>query len=293
MPFQVNNNSLRRWGGYLYLCPYLVLFAAFVVYPFFYGLGLSLLQWELLSGAPAKFVGLQNYQEAVNDPYFWKALWATVRFVVMITPLTVVGALLLALGLHAIKGPRQGFYRTLYFIPTLISITVVGILWRWFYTSEFGLFAALLQKIHLSIPFISDSRLAMKSIVVMTLWWTIGGPMVILLAGLQQIPPQYFEAAEIDGAGSLAKFRHVTLPQLRPVLLFVFVMNLIGSFQVFGQTFIVTWGGPELSTRVLVQYIYETAFQRYRMGYGAAMSWLLFVIVLVMSVAQFRLMREK
>ena len=287
------HQSIQRWSGYLFLCPYLAVFAVFLALPFFYGLGLSLVQWEMLSETPAKFVGMQNYREALGDAYFWKALWATVRFVVMTTPLTVGAALLIALGLHAIKGRRQGLYRTLYFLPTLISISVAGILWRWFYTSEFGLFNALLQKIGWSIPFINDPKLAMKSIVAMTLWWTVGGPVVILLAGLHQIPRQYYEAAEIDGAGPLAMLRHVTLPQLRPVLLFALVMNLIGSFQVFGQTFIITWGGPELSTRVLVQYIYETAFRNYRMGYGAAMSWLLFMVVLVLSIAQFRLMREK
>jgi multiple sugar transport system permease protein len=133
----------------------------------------------------------------------------------------------------------------------------------------------------------------MPSVVLMTLWWTVGAPAVILLAGLKQIPRHYYEAAALDGATSWQRFRHITLPLLRPVLLFVLVMNTIGSFQVFGQTFMMTRGGPELTTRVLVQYIYETAFNFYRMGYGAAMSWLLFVVIAVFAAVQFRIMRER
>jgi multiple sugar transport system permease protein len=133
----------------------------------------------------------------------------------------------------------------------------------------------------------------MPSIVLMTLWWTVGGSMLVLLAGLQQIPESYYEAAAIDGAGRWAQFRHITLPLLRPVLLFVVLTGLIGAFQVFGQTFMVTRGGPELSTRVMVQYIYETAFNHYRMGYGAAMSWLLFLIIALVAAFQFRLGRSQ
>ena len=184
-------------------------------------------------------------------------------------------------------------YRAMYFLPVLISISVAGILWRWFYNNEFGLFNAFLSGVGMKIPWISDTRWAMKSIVFMTVWWAVGGPMVVFLAGLQQVPRHYYEAASIDGAGPMRQFWSITLPLLRPVLLFVTVMNIIGSFQVFGQTFMITRGGPEHSTRVLVQYIYETAFTEYRMGYGAAMSWLLFLCIAVFSAIQFRLMRER
>jgi multiple sugar transport system permease protein len=133
----------------------------------------------------------------------------------------------------------------------------------------------------------------MRSIVLMTVWWTLGGPMVVLLAGLHQIPRQYHEAAAIDGAVGWRRLVHVTLPLLRPVLLFVLVLNIIGAFQVFGQTFMITGGGPDLSTRTMVQFIYETAFNSYRMGYAAALSWLLFLVVAAFSFLQFRLMRER
>ncbi len=288
-----NTHTLSRYTGYWFLLPYLLLFCAFLVLPFCYGLGLSLFRWEMLSPQPPHFIGLGNYNEAIHSPYFWKALWATFRFVVMIVPLSLSGALLVALGINALPSNRQTFFRASYFFPTLISISVAGILWRWFFSTEFGLFNSYLDYVNIKIPWLTDTAWAMKSIVIMTFWWTIGVPMVILLAGLQQIPSHYYEAAQIDGAGSFQRFFYITLPLLRPVLLFVIVMSIIGSFQVFGQTFMITRGGPELSTRVLVQYIYETAFTHYRMGYGASMSWILFLVIAVFSYIQFRFLREK
>jgi len=289
----VNRRLRRRWAGYLFLLPYLGLFAVFLLLPLAYGLGLSFFRWEMISPAPPKLLGLGNYVEAFQDDRFWRALWATFRFVLMAVPSTVGLALFVALGIHHGGGRRQGMYRAMYFLPVLVSISVAGILWRWFYNSEFGLLNAFLGTWGVKIPWIRDARWAMKSIVFMTIWWTVGGPMVVFLAGLNQLPRQYYEAASIDGASPFRQFWSITLPLLRPVMLFVTVMNIIGSFQVFGQTFMITRGGPEHSTRVLVQYIYETAFTEYRMGYGAAMSWLLFVCIAVFSILQFRLMRER
>jgi len=289
----MNQPLLRRWSGYLYALPYLLLFGVFIVAPLLYGLGLSLFQWEMLSRLKPRFIGAANYLEALHDPYFWKALGATFRFVVMEVPFTIGLALLIAVGLKSLRGKRQAFYRAAYFAPTILTISVAGLLWRWFYNSEFGLFNAYLGHLGIKIPWLTDTGWAMLSIVLMTLWWTVGGPMVVLLAGLQNIPPHYHEAAALDGATGWQSFRHITLPLLRPVLLFVVVINIIGAFQVFGQTFMITRGGPELSTRSLVQYIYDTAFNHYRMGYAAALSWLLFLVIAVFSLTQFRLMKER
>ncbi|MBN1902169.1 sugar ABC transporter permease [Candidatus Sumerlaeota bacterium] len=284
---------LYRYSGYLFLAPYLLLFCVFLVAPLCYGLGLSFFEWEMISPFPPRFNGLENYQEALKDQYFWKALWATARFVIMIVPTVICGALLVATLINALPLKRQAIFRASFFFPTLISISVAGILWRWFFNTEFGLFNAVLANFSMKVPWLSDIRWAMKSIAFMTFWWTLGGPMVVLLAGLNQIPDHYYEAAAIDGANAVQRFIHITIPLLRPVLLFVSVMSIIGSFQVFGQTFMITRGGPEFSTRVLVQYIYETAFSFYRMGYGAAMSWLLFLVIAVFSIVQFRIMRER
>ena len=288
----MNIRSYRHFSSWLFLTPHLILFIGFLILPLIFGLGLSFYRWEMLSPAPPAPVGIANYAEAVNDEYFWRALSATLYFAVLAVPCTLVLALGIALALARLPR-RQGFYRAAFLLPTMMSVSVVGILWRWFYSNDFGLFNAWLSKIGITIPWISDPRWAMPSIVLMTLWWTVGGSMLVLLAGLQQIPESYYEAASIDGAGRWAQFRYITLPLLRPVLLFVMITGLIGAFQVFGQTFMVTRGGPELSTRVMVQYIYETAFNHYRMGYGAAMSWLLFILIALVGVIQFRLGRSE
>jgi multiple sugar transport system permease protein len=293
----------RGWLGYGFLLPYLVLFSVFLVLPLLFGLGLSFFRYEMLSKEPAKFVGMENYAEALwtrhddgtrGDVYFRKALWATIRFVVMASPLTVTVALLLALGISMTPERRQNAYRLMVFVPTMITISVAGILWRWFFSDQFGLFNTWLVRLGFNeVHWLSNVNLAMKSIVLMTLWWTVGGPVVVLLAGIKQIPDAYYEAAAIDGATGWKRCWYITLPMLKPVLLFVIVLNVIGAWQVFGQTFIVTKGGPERSTMVLMQYIYETSFLNYRLGYGAAMSWLLFLIIAAFSVLQFRLLREK
>jgi multiple sugar transport system permease protein len=278
---------------YLFAAPYLLLFGGFVLLPLLYGLTLSLFRWDMLSAAPPRFVGTANYGEAFGDVYFWKALAATGRFVGMAVPLTICVALAIAVGIQSVPGNRQAFYRAAYYLPTVITITVAGLLWRWFYNSEFGLFNAYLGRVGVKVPWITDPQWAIVSLVLMTLWWTAGGPMVALLAGLQNIPTAYYEAGALDGATGWRRFVHITLPLLRPVLLFVVVMNVIGAFQVFGQVYIITRGGPEMSTRTMVQYIYETAFNNYRMGYAAALSWLLFCVIALFSLLQFRLMKER
>ena len=279
--------------GYLFMVPYLAVFILFVVVPLVYGFALSFFRWEMLSPEPARFMGISNYIEAFSSDYFYKALWATLRFVAMAVPLNVIVALAIACGINAVPIKRQGLYRAAYFLPTILTISIAGILWTWFYNSEFGLFNALLANVDVKVPWVTEPNYAMKSIVLMTLWWTMGGAMIILLAGLSNIPKQYYEAASIDGANLWQRFRNITLPSLRPILLFVVIMNIIASFQVFGQTYIVTGGGPELSTRVMVHYIYDTAFGEYRMGYAAAMSWLLFVVIAAFSFIQFKAMETK
>ena len=280
-------------AGYGFLLPYLVLFVTFLLLPLGYGMWLSFMRYELLSPQPPTFVGLDNYAEAMRDERFWQALFATARFVLLTSPATVLVALLLAIGINTIPERRQHFYRLAIFVPTMITISVAGLVWRWLYNTEFGVFNSILARVGIKGLWLTDTAWAMKSLAGMTLWWTVGGPLVILLAGLRQIPEVYYEAASIDGAVGWRRTWHITLPLLKPVLLFVVVLNVIGAFQVFGQPYIMTTGGPERSTFVLVMYIYETAFYNYRLGYGAAMSWLLFVLIAFFSVIQFRLMREK
>jgi multiple sugar transport system permease protein len=283
----------NHWSGWLFAAPHLLLFLVFVVGPLLFGLGLSFFRWDLLSTRPAGFVGTENYREALSDEYVYKALGATVKFVVLAVPTTLLLALLLAVGLNGVIEKRRGFWRSLIYLPHLLTVSVVGLLWRWFYNTEFGLFNAYLAPLGLKIPWLSDVAYAMPAIVLMTLWWTLGGPMLIFLAALQNVPAAYHEAASLDGASAPQTFFQITLPILRPVLLFSMVMNIVGAFQVFGQVYMITRGGPELSTRTLVQYIYDTAFNNYRMGYASAISWLLFLVIAVFSAFQFRLMKER
>jgi multiple sugar transport system permease protein len=280
-------------AGYGFLLPYLVVFSVFLLLPLAYGLWLSVMKYELLTREPPAFVGLAHYREALGDPYFWQALGATARFVLMACPLTILLALLLALAISTVPDRRQHFYRLAVFVPGMVTISVAGLVWRWLFSQDFGLFNAFLGHFGWQIPWITDTDWAMKSIVLMTLWWTVGGPVIILAAGIQQIPEVYYEAAALDGADGWRRCWSITLPMLKPVLLFVIVLNVIGAFQVFGQTYIITGGNPERSTLVLVQYIYITSFLNYRLGYGAAMSWLLFIPISIFSILQFRLMREK
>lgn len=282
----------RSLSGWLFAAPFLLLFVVFVLGPLVFGLGLSFFQWDILSRRPVAFIGATNYQEALKDENVVKALGATVRFVLMAVPTTLLFALGLAVGLAGVPEKRRPFWRALCYLPHLLTVSVVGLLWRWFYNTEFGLFNAYLAPLGIKIGWLSEVSWAMPAIVLMTLWWTVGGPMLVLLAAIQNIPAAYHEAAALDGATTTQGFWRITLPLLKPVLLFSMVMNVIGSFQVFGQVYMITRGGPELSTRTLVQYIYDTAFNHYRMGYAAAISWLLFLVIAVFAVVQFRLMRE-
>jgi multiple sugar transport system permease protein len=281
-------------AGYLFLVPYGISFAVFMVLPFLVSLILAFCQYDLTTRESVRFVGLRNFQEALNDRFFWKSVGVTFRYVAIIIPAQLVVSMLLALGMHAMTRGRDTV-RALLFLPGMFSIAVAGILWQWFYNQEFGLFTYLLKSVGLpAIPWMSNKHMALPSVALMSLWWTVGGSSVVVLTGLQQIPSQLFEAASIDGASKWQTFWKVTLPMLKPVLLFMVVMNTIGAFQMFAQALILTGGtaGPEWSTRGVVQLIYDTAFGNYRLGYGAAISWLLFALIAGFSLIQYGILRR-
>ncbi len=285
-------NRRRSLTGLLFLAPYAISFVTFIVLPIIVAAYLSVMQFDLTAKGSIHYVGLQNFKEAWADQYFWSGIKATLSFVILMVPSMLVFALGTAIGLNAMSRGRNAV-RALLFLPGLLNVAVTAILWGWFYDGTFGLFNFLLKKVGIGeVHWLSEKALAMPSIVVMTLWWTMGGTAIVLLAALQQIPRHIIEAAALDGAGKWAMFRKIVFPLLTPVLLFVVITNTIGAFQVFGQPFLLTKGGPELATRGLVQYIYETAFNNYRMGYGAAMSWMLFAIIAVFALLQYRLLRR-
>lgn len=283
----------RNLAGIAFLAPYVLSFGAFIVLPVFVALGLAFMQCDLTSRESIKFIGLGNFVEAIHDQYFWQALKATLSYVVLMVPGMLVTSLGMALGVNAMSRGRNAV-RALLFLPATFNVAVTAILWRWMYDGEFGLFNFLLKGAGLPThPWLSDRAWAMPSIVVMSLWWSMGGTCIVILTALQQIPREIVEAASLDGAGTRALISKITIPLLKPVLLFVFITTTIGGFQVFGQPLLLTHGGPEMATRGLVQYIYETAFNNYRLGYGAAMSWLLFILIGLFLWGQYRLFSRR
>lgn len=282
----------RGITAWLFLAPYVISFCCFIVVPIVVAMVLSTMQYDLTARDKIQFIGTKNFTDAWGDQYFWMALKGTLHYTVLMVPGLLVAALGMSLGLNALTRGRNTV-RALLYLPGMFNVAVTAILWQWFYNNEFGLFNFVLKKLGLSaIPFLSEKGYAMPSIVVMSLWWSLGGTAVVLLAALQQIPRQIFEAAALDGATNGRLLTRITLPQLRPVLLFVVVTNTIGGFQVFAQILMLTNGGPELATRGVVQYIYEQAFNNYRLGYGAAMSWMLFALIAAFGLLQFRIMRR-
>jgi multiple sugar transport system permease protein len=272
--------------GYAFIAPYAVCFLVFIFLPVCISLWLSFVQLDLADMSKSKMVGLQNYKDALKDDYFWKATYATLHYAVLMVPAALIIGLLLGFGLYRMKRGRDTV-RAFIYIPAMLNVAAAGILWQWFFTPEFGLFNFLFKKVGLpAVPWLSDKAYAMPAVVIMSVWWTIGGTAIIILTALQQIPDAFAEAAALDGATDLRIVQKVLLPMLRPVLFFVFITTTIAAFQMFGQAMILTAGGPEFSTRGLVQYMFETAFNGFHFGLGAAVSWLLFGMIAVFAVVQ-------
>ncbi len=283
----------RNLTGYLLVAPYLVSFVIFLALPVVVALVLAFVQLDLANKSHSKFVGLSNFTDAFGDEAFRNAMLATGRYCILMVPSVLLIATGLGFGLYAMSRGRE-VVRGLIYIPAMLNVAATGILWQWFFNTEFGLFNFTAKRMHLPpVPWLSDQAYAMPAVVIMSIWWTVGGTAVIVLAGLQQIPRPFFEAAMLDGATGWNVLTKISLPLLKPVLLFVFVTTTISSFQMFGQAAVLSGDGPNYSTRGVVQYIFFIAFDGYRFGYGAAISWLLFLVIAVFSLAQSRLFRTK
>jgi multiple sugar transport system permease protein len=297
-----NTGNSRRSGSrvtpYLFMAPYLLLFATFTLVPAIYGLWISLHEWDyLLPGKP--FVGLDNYQALFDSAspvyeFFWQSMQATGIFTVFSVPLLVVAPLGMALLLNrSFKG--RTFFRAVYFAPYVLGVAVIGVLWRFLLDPNLGAVNSLLGALGLpsDTPWTTGVPWAWISLVGVTVWWTLGFNAVIYLAGLQDIPRELYEAVRIDGGGKWAEFRAVTLPGLRPVLLFVIINTVLASSNMFGQAYLITQGAPGVETRTAIMYIAEEGLRNYRMGSAAAMSYLLTVALLIVSMITFRLLRTK
>lgn len=275
-----------------FLLPYLVIFVIFRLYPIIWGFILSLFDRDVL-GIRNTFIGFRNYTELIGDDIFWTSLWNTFRYVVMSTPTIIPIALILALLL--VRSTRlAGVYRVIFFLPRVLSVSVVSVVWVWILQSRYGIMNQFLRSIGIpGLSWLSNPTWAMPSIVLVDIWWVVGFQMIIFIAGLSQVDPQLYEAAWVDGASSWRSFWSITLPGIRPSLLFILVTHVIGAFQIFGKVYIMTGGGPRGSTRVLVQYIYESAFEFHRMGYASALSYVLMLFILIFTVIQFTVLRER
>jgi multiple sugar transport system permease protein len=287
-------DSANPLVAYLFLLPHALLFLAFVVYPIVSGLWLSLHRYNPLAKDQA-FVGALFYQrlfdfstpEAAN---FWRAMAQTAFFTAVVVPILIALALFLALLLERpILG--RGVFRTIFFVPTVLSVSVMAILWRWMSADQFGLVNVLLDDVGLpSIPFISREWLAWIPIILGTTWWTVGFNMTLYLAALSSIPQTYYEAAELDGAGAWGRFRHITFPLLMPATLFVAITTVLASLQLYGQSQLITNGGPTRSTQSAMMVITEQAFTNHQLSSATAMSLVFGVVLVLFAALQFRLM---
>ncbi|MCY3901371.1 MAG: sugar ABC transporter permease [Caldilineaceae bacterium] len=272
--------------GYLFILPWVFGFIIFTAGPMLASLYISFTRWEIVT--PSVWVGAAQYVKLFNDDRFWLSLYNTSYYVFIGVPLHLFFALLAALAVNMnLRGIH--FFRTAYYVPSLTPVVANSILWVWIFHPEWGLANAFLEWIGLEgLYWLQDPRLAKPALIVMS-FWSIGGQMVILLAGLKGIPLELYEAAAIDGANWWSRFWRVTLPLLTPALFFNLIIAIIGAFQVFTQAYIMTEGGPNYSTLFYLLYLFRAAFENFRMGYASAMAWVLFIVVLTFTALQFML----
>lgn len=284
-------------AAWYFLTPALVLIGLFFFLPVAASLLLSVTDFDIYAlgdASLARFVGWRNYTNLVHNPTFWTAIRNTFYFALVGGPLTVATSLGAALLVNARAVRLRGLFRTIYFTPFVTTLVAIAVVWRYLYHPRYGLLNYLLAHVGIApIDWLGDPRWAMPAIIVMAIWKNFGYNMLIFIAGLQSIPEELYEAARIDGAGALRRFRHVTLPQLAPTFLFVGVVTMIGYFQLFAEPYVMTAGGPLRATTSLVLFMYEEGFRWWRMGVAAAIAFVLFAIILLWTLLQLRLQRER
>jgi multiple sugar transport system permease protein len=275
--------------GLLFTSPFTIGFLGLTIIPVAASLYYSFTRYAILT--PPKWIGLGNYATLfTRDDLFYKSLSNTAYYSLMAVPLGLLMSFILALALN-VKVRGMAAYRTIYFLPTLVPSVALAILWLWLFNAQYGLINSALNLVGLpSIGWVTDPKTAMPSLVIMSLW-TVGQTVIIFLAGLQDVPVHLYEAAEIDGAGTMAKVYYVTIPMLTPVILFNLLTGIIGSFQTFTQAYIMTNGGPANATLFYVLYLYRNGFQYIKMGYASALAWILFLIILALTVIVLRTSR--
>lgn len=268
--------------------PYLAVFVLFLLYPLVRGFYMSLFDWSPFAASASEFIWFDNYIRMFNDPLFWTSLKNTVYFVVLTVPTLVVLGLGLALGVN--RGLRgEGILRLVFFSPYLLTVSVSSLIWAETFSTEYGWLNYYLgQWFGIQPQWLNSPDLAMPAIAITSIWWTVGFNFVILLAARQGVPEELYEAAKLDGANMWQSFRMVTVPQMRNSIVFVVIVQFIASFQIFGQVYIMTDGGPGNATETIVMYLYRAAFQNQELGYAAAIGYFLFAVLVVISIINFK-----
>jgi multiple sugar transport system permease protein len=289
--------SEANTAAWFFLSPALFLIGIFFFLPVAASLLLSVTDFDIYGVADplaTRFVGFRNYSRLLGTPDFWNALKNTLYFAFVGGPLTIAVSLGAALLLNSKLVRFKGLFRTIYFTPFVTTLVAVAIVWRYLYHTQYGLFNFVLGKFGVSpIDWLGDPHWAMPAIILMAVWKSFGYNMLIFIAGLQAIPEELYDAAEIDGASTSRQFFSITLPMLTPTLVFVGVVTMIGYFQLFAEPYVMTQGGPLRSTTSVVLLMYEEGFRWWRMGYAAAIAFVLFIVILLATLVQFRLQKER
>jgi len=290
--FQFTLRRQEAIAGFVFILPFVAFFVVFRIWPAIQAVLMSFRQWEILM-PEHPYIGLGNFRELVNDDLWWLSLRNTSLFAV----LTVVGNTILSLiaALVVIQPIRfQTLYRVVFYAPVLLSVSGVCVIWEWILNYQFGVLNYFLSMVGIPpVPWTADPNIVIPSLSMVTIWWGFGFPMLVFMAGLQSIPEHLYEAAKIDGANAWQRFRFVTLPLLRPTILFVTVTQFIAHLQVFGQSFIITGGGPGRYSYTVIMHLYYTAWRFFRMGYGAAIAVALGIIMIILTLLQFYFLGQR
>jgi multiple sugar transport system permease protein len=283
-------------AGWAFVTPALLLIGVFFAIPVLGAFVLSFTDFDIYSIADVgstRFVGLKNYQDLASAPQFWTALRNTLYFVMVGGPLSAAVSLFAAVLVNAKLVRLKPFFRSAFFAPWVTTLVAMALVWRYIYHPQYGLLNEGLGKLGIGpIDWLGDPHWAMPALILLSVWKNFGYNMLVFLAGLQSIPDELYEAASLDGAGAWSRFRHVTLPMLGPTFVFVGVVTMIASFQVFSEPYVMTQGGPLKSTLTLVLFMYEEGFRWWRLGYSASIAVVLFVLTLIGTLVQLRLQRH-
>ncbi|WP_424768718.1 carbohydrate ABC transporter permease [Paenibacillus sp. sgz302251] len=275
--------GFKKYTGYIYISPWIIGFIVFTVAPLIFAFYVGLTEWDTFN--KPKYIGFENYIDLMKDDAFRKALWVTIKFAIISVPLGIATSMLIAILVNT-KVRGVYFFRTALYMPAIVSGVSISLLWKWILDTDFGLINLLLSKVGIApLGWLTEGSLVMPSYLMMAVWGA-GGGMLTYLAGLQDIPGHLYEAADIDGANAFQKFKHITLTMLTPVIFYNLIMGIVGAMRKFGDAYII--GGAENEGRFYMIYLYENAFSFFKMGYATAMAWILFVIIMLLTLLAFK-----